>query len=234
MSVFNNLVFSHTQVNNGSSDFFSVASPTPNPIIITGIGVTSNDSGSGLQYTLSSADDSGGTNTYRILAFQDPLIQNGSFNFQINNGHSILFNKPFFSVATYSDAGTVSTFYINYREFSPTSNLIVNNYKTLYLPPQAINSEITVLTGPTTGAYVIKSIFISRVIDTIVKTVAFQVRSSSGTAPWGNYYYSNTIEFNTEELVGENPVTLTANMSLILKTGANANYNTIITYTVVI
>lgn len=233
MSVFNNLVFSHTQVNNGSSDVFYVASPTPNPIIITGIGVTSNDSGSGLSYTIFGVDDNIGTNAYRIFTHQDPLIQNGSFDFPVTNGHSIIFNRNYFGFNTVADAGTVSTFYINYREFSPTSNLIVNNFKTIYLPIQAINSELTVLTGPSTGAYVVKSIFLCRSIDTIVKTVAFQVRSSSGSAPWGNYYYTNTLEYNTQELVGENPVTLTSNMSLILKTGANANYNTIITYTVV-
>lgn len=233
MSVFNNLVISHTQVNNGTLDSFYISSPTPNPIIITGIGVTSNDTGSGLAYTISGSDDNVGTNLFRIFTHSDPFIQNGNFDFPVTNGHSILFNRSYFGLATVSDAGTVSTFYINYREFSPNSNLILNNYKTIYLPAQAINSEINVLTGPSTGAYVVKSIFLCRTVDTVVKTVGFQVRSSSGTAPWGNYYYTNTLEYNTEELVGDNPVTLTSNMSLILKTGANANYNTIITYTVV-
>ncbi len=233
MSVFNNLVVSHTQVNNGSLDIFYVAAPTVNPIIITGIGVTSNDSGSGLDYAIAGSDDNVGTNSYNIFSHADPLIQNGSFDFPVTNGHSIFFNRNYFKFGTLADAGTVSTFYINYREFSPNSNLILNNFKTLYLGAQAINSEVTVLTGPSTGAYVVKSIFLSVTVDAVLKTAAFQVRSSSGTAPWGNYYYTNTLQYNTEELVGENPVTLTSNMSLILKTGANANYNTIITYTVV-
>jgi hypothetical protein len=230
MGVYNTLIIKHQQVNNGTDDVFYEALPVSN-MIVTGVYVST--SGSGLMYTLSNCDDGVGTNSFTILRNENALakIENPDMSFDVVNPQSFIFNKPFLKITTNSATADWTYIYICYKTFNSESPLIANNlFQTKYQPPTGAASATIVLSGPVSGAYLIKNIFVTN-LDSNSKSANLYVRNASLLSIPSYMYSSASIGEKTIEMVGNNIFYLMPDQDLILKTDADPTFNTIITYT---
>lgn len=230
MGFFNTLIIKHQQVNNGTDDIFYELLPSSN-IIVTGVYVST--SGSGLMYTLSNCDDNSGSNSFTILKNYDSAakIQNPVIGYEVTYPDSFILNKPYIKITTNSATSDWTYIYICYKIFDSDSPLILNGlFQSKYQNPTTASSETIVLNGPDSGAFLIKNVFVTN-LDNNNKSAYFYVRDATMLSTPSYIYSSSNIGKKTIEMVGNNVIYLMPDQDLVLKTDADPNFNTTITYT---